>query len=137
MKTKKNKKGYKKAKFNGGVSMSLYELNQQIMSQMHPISDNRKKKIIKEINDNYNQDYYYMFLCNERHYYTVFHYNNLEENEFTTLGEAVMTLIDEMGAQILAGDNFEGRYEIWLRTKDKENHVFLLFPYGYGVVNYG
>ena len=114
------------------------------MSQMHPVSDSRKKKIITEINDYYDsclnpelRDSYYMLLCNERHYYTVFHYNNTQKNEFVTLGGAVMTLIDEMGAQVLAGDKFEGRYEIWLRTKDKENHVFLLFPYGYGVVNYG
>lgn len=136
----KKKKGYKKAKFNGGVSMSLYELNQNIIAQLPPITKAKRNKILNEINDLYGDEKYCMLLCNELHYYTVFHYHCEIDNEFLTLGDAVLTIIDEMDAKIISADKIEDHYEIWLRTQngeEKNNNVFLLFPYNYGVIQYG
>lgn len=135
----KNEKNLKKAKVNGGVSMSLYELNQDIIKSM-PVADAERLAAIKdEINkfDGTHGNIHYMFLCNELHYYTIFEGIHIGASEFASLGSAVLGLIEEMEKQIITADAFEGRYEIWLKDKNNEPHVYLLFPYDKGVVTYG
>lgn len=136
----KNTKNLKKAKVNGGVSMSLYELNQDIMKSLPPVDAERIAAIKNEINefDGINGNIHYMFLCNELHYYTIFEAIHIGASEFFSLGSAVINIITEMEKEIIAADAFEGRYEIWLKDKDNdEPHVYLLFPYDRGVVTYG
>ena len=135
----KNEKNLKKAKVNGGVSMSLYELNQDIIKSM-PMADAERLAAIKdEINafDSAHKNIHYMFLCNELHYYTIFEGIHIGASEFASLGSAVISLIEEMEKQIVTADAFEGRYEIWLKDENDEPHVYLLFPYDKGVVTYG
>jgi len=122
----------------GGLQMSLYDINQSIISQLPAFTD----KQILELGSNifnfgqmFSNSEYFMFLCNDIHYYTLFHKD--EDNcEFSNLGQAVLTIIRELEKDIVAADNFKDRYEIWLRSNDSTN-VFILFPYDEGVVTYG
>lgn len=137
----KNNKNLKKAKVNGGVTMSLYDLNKNIISQLPSLGEEDIKRIKNEINtfDDDNKNLHYMLLCNELHYYTILTGVHIGAAEFSSLGSAIIGLINEMGNEIIAADAFEGRYEIWLRNKDnseEEPHVYLLFPYDLGVVTY-
>ena len=80
-----------------------------------------------------------MFLNNEKHYYTIFYQHNINSNqEFLGLGAAVIQIIKEFGedVQIMSADDFEDRYEIWLKQND-ESSVYILFPYDKGVVDFG
>jgi hypothetical protein len=138
----KNNKNLKKAKVNGGVTMSLYDLNKNIISQLPPLEEKDIERIKNEINtfDDDNKNLHYMLLCNELHYYTILTGVHIGAAEFSSLGSAIIGLINEMGNEIIAADAFEGRYEIWLRNKDsseEEPHVYLLSPYDLGVVTYG
>lgn len=137
----KNNKNLKKAKVNGGVTMSLYDLNKNIISQLPSLGEEDIERIKNEINtfDDDNKNLHYMLLCNELHYYTILTGVHIGAAEFSSLGSAIIGLINEMGNEIIAADAFEGRYEIWLRNKDnseEEPHVYLLFPYDLGVVTY-
>lgn len=136
-----NKEEYTKAEVKGGVEMSLYEINQNIISQFSPVDEETLERIKQEIKDFYakTDSIFYMLLCNELHSYTILKKRSLYTfADFETFEDGVLSLIDEGGFQILAGDKFEDRYEIWLKKPDEEEaHVFILFPYDQGVVTYG
>jgi hypothetical protein len=110
--------------------MSLYDINQSIISQLPAFTD----KQILELGSNifnfgqmFSDSEYFMFLCNELHYYTLFH-KDADNCEFANLGQAVIAIIREMNKDVVAADNFKDRYEIWLKDEDNTN-VFILFPY--------
>lgn len=131
----------KKVKCKNNISMSLYEINQNIMNSMPPV-DNKKLLIIQNDINNFAKDrpgiYYYMLLNNDIHYYTVFRGMEAQNAEFTSFGAAVIDILIESNKEIIAGDAFEDRYELWLRdVGSKDTYVYLLFPYNEGVVTYG
>lgn len=123
---------------SGGLKMSLYDINQSIISQLPAYTE---KQIMSLGADLFNfaqtfpQNKYFMFLCNDLHYYTIFT-KDIENKEFDNLGQAIITIIREMDKQIVSADNFKDRYEIWLKDEESTN-VFILFPYDEGVVCYG
>lgn len=135
-----NIKDYKKkVQGKGEINMSLYDINKNIMSQMPDYTSEQIKeletKIDKESNDKYINNVYFMLLCNDIHYYTIFHFNP-EEAEFRSLGEGVTFLLLNAGYTISADEVCEDHIEIWGK-KDNEAYVFMLFPYDQGVVNFG
>lgn len=136
------KANYKKAKMEGNVSMSLYEINQNIMSQMPAYTDDQKAELIDKLNSfaqKHPTTEFFMFLCREAYYYTLLRKQS-SEPEFSTFGDCAVTLISEWGKEIVAADDFEDRYEFWLKDTDtnkKETNCFLLFPYDQGVVTFG
>jgi len=76
-----------------------------------------------------------MLLCNELHYYTIIHHIT-DTADFADLGSAAITLLTEANYIIQTEEQFDDRYEIWVK-KDNDAYVFLLFPYDLGVVTYG
>ena len=130
--TKKNK-----VKGQGEVSMSLYEINKNIISQM-PEYDNEK---LKELKDKINawekqSNNYFMLLCNNIHYYTILFRNHSTINDFCNLGHATIGVLLESNYTIHSEEECGDHFEIWAK-KDNEVYDFLLFPYDQGVVNYG
>ena len=126
-----------KLKMQGNVSMTLYDINKNIVNQLSPCDENRLAEIREEINNAFEEkNEFYMFLCRELNYYTILHDCASPSNEFSDLGEAVLSLAQEINKHVMAGDKFEGRYEIWLKDEEDAN-CFILFPYDQGVVNYG
>ena len=137
----KKHKGLKKVKGQSNVSMSLYEINQNIIGQLSPLTEEQLAELSKKLNDwrviNYPENVYFMLLCNDIHYYTIL--NKVEPvglTDFYDLGEAVLKLAEEAGYQIISEDGYEDRYEIWLKN-DEGTYDFILFPYDMGVVTFG
>lgn len=135
-----NIKDYKKKmRGKGDINMSLYEINKNLMSQLpdytHEQVTELEGKIDKLVNEKYINNNYFMLLCNDIHYYTVFHLNP-EEAEFRTVGEGVTGLLYEAGYTISGDEECDDHYEIWVK-KDKTAYAFMLFPYDEGVVNFG
>lgn len=130
-----------KVEGKGEVSMSLYEINQSIISQLPPYDEEKINDLMErlsdwDVGDNY-QHKYYMLLNNDKHYYTVFHYEYSDPHtDFPTLGKGTIYLLQEMGYDIVSDEIQPDHCEIWVKN-DQEVIAYLLFPYDQGVVTYG
>lgn len=78
-----------------------------------------------------------MLLCNEKRYYTILLRRDIGEPDFSTFGNAVVSLLNELKYQIIAIDKNKNHFEIWIKDENEEAFVFMLFPYDQGVVTFG
>ena len=139
------KANYKKTKMNGNVSMSLYEINQSLMNQSPVFTEEQRGELQDKLNSfvqKHSDSKYFMMLCREINYYTIFTPGS--DPDFESFGNAIITLADEWNTEIVAGDDFDDRFEVWLRgaglveeEEEAQAHCFLIFPYDQGVVTYG
>ena len=120
-----------------GISLSLYEMNKSVISQLPAYTRDQIATLQNKINlwENRN-NYYYMLLCNDIRYYTVFHRTFPQIAAFSTMGEAIIQMLLEEEYTIHEESEYDDRFEIWVKKGD-ETYVFILFPYDKGVVNYG
>lgn len=123
-------------KIDGNVSMTMYEMNQQIISQLPTHDEEKIKEDIEIINqfEKTQNTKYYMLLCKEISYFTGF---IKEITSFESLGEVVIDCIKPVGC-IKDIDNSDPLcVDIWITTKEGETHCMHLFDYQYGVVEFG
>lgn len=125
--------GWQLFQFEGGVKMSAYDLNKQIIGQLQILDDvvlQEKKELVRQYINDIN-DEYYMLLCRDTNYYTIFHKTPVADEIFEDV------LIDEclpaMGEIKSIERTDDGAIEIWFQSGD-EVFVAYLFPYGAGVV---
>ena len=120
------------------TGMSLYELNKQGYAQLLPYDETQIQDAITWINEfsDKNKGKYYMLLCKEISYYTVFEKDFLEY-DCLSLGHGVIECLDNVGTIHGIDDNGEGALEIWVKTSDEEVYCMLLFNYDVGVVKVG
>lgn len=120
-----------------GVSMSLYDLNKSIISQLPKLEDLTIKVALINDFDKFIESEYYMLLCRDISYYTIFNHFINSDNEFSNLGEAVLTCAQELGDLIsveLTAD--KGAIEIWVKT-DEDCLCMYLFNCANLIVNWG
>lgn len=123
-------------KVEGGVTMSMYEMNQQIISQLPTHNEEQIKEDIKIINEfqKKHETKYFILLCKEISYFTGFikEFISLE-----SLGEVVIDCLKAVG-EIKDIDASDPVYlDIWVTTKSGETHCMHLFDFQYGVVEFG
>lgn len=142
------------------LTMSLYELNQSAISSLPILNEDEVRKcaakILKWLNNN--ADKYYMLLCHELHYYTLFHITTSRlRNDYAIIvsrgAQKILTdeLIDvllNLGDIRVIEEDTNGAMAIWSsfkpehydmlsdEAKEEANkvHCFYLFPYGGGVI---
>lgn len=120
------------------VGMTMYDLNKQIISQM-PILDEGALDIARsKIVDYLIQTgcEYYMMLCRELNYYTVFQVV-LNHSSLPHAMNEVIACADYLGdIKSIEWEEDKGAIEIWIteRENDKETYVIYLFPYDAGVI---
>ena len=120
---------------NGHLQMDLYELNKQIISQLPILTqeeiENQKDLIVDYHNNN--QGKYYMMLCNELKYYTIFaikpEANDYFEDEVI---DCLYDFVDNIKSIEYDNENKKA-IEIWF-TKNEETYVMYLFDYTQGVI---
>lgn len=125
---------------NKGLQLNLYELNKNIMSQMNPMTKEDIYNKSGEIFEFYTEvapNDYYMLLCREYNYYTLFapdfRYKNHGEDDFVS---AVLSIIEELGP-VYSIEKTETAIEFWIKPEGSETPLaFYLFPYDAGVVYY-
>lgn len=112
------------------VNMSLYEVNKSIMAKKSPMKVNEAKNTLKEFINNIKNNYY-MMLCKELSYYTLFHINNLSTEK---IEDIVIEIATDYGV-FYSADVYEDHVEIWVKMKiTGECHMFMFFPYDMGVI---
>lgn len=123
------------------VEMSLYEMNQQLIAQMPDHEGEQLQADIILINqyDDKTKAKYYMLLCKEYNYYTIFNYYKTWADSAPTLGKIVRECLENVGTiRACDYDNIDNptAIEIWVHTNEDETHCFHLFPYDEGVVDF-
>ena len=122
-------------KINGNIQMNMYDLNKQFMSQLATLSDedleNSREVIRKYFQTQQNE--YYMLLCKDISYYTLFHINNKITEP--AAADEVIECIKCIGA-VKAVDLTEGEsaIEIWVQEDGRDPMVMYLFTYDTGVI---
>ena len=119
----------------GGVELSLYDMNKQIVSQLPDLTSHQIEVKIdllnifaKDMGSNY-----YMLLCKDIGYYTLFIKNENSDEDF---GSAVISCANYLG-QIKSIELSEDRaaIEIWFVSKEtSEPYVMYLFNYEEGSI---
>lgn len=116
--------------------MSNYELNKCVIGQMKELTPEEVDKKL-EIIDSYVQESnnkYFMLLCNELNYYTVFETNSLSNDDpYLNMSSAVYDIIKNLGQIKDINDSGSGAIEIWITNND-ETHCYHLFDYDAGIV---
>ena len=115
------------------VEVSLYELNQMMVAQMPDMEqDTMKENFIKWYQEN--KASYFMFLCRELSYYTLFHLgldsNSKEEKFWTEVYETCAYVGDIKMMEV----DTNGALAVWMNWNNEGYHCFYLFPYDEGVV---
>lgn len=120
------------------LKLSFYDLNKSAYGSFPEYDNIKINKLQDRINDWENSSSYFMLLCNDIKYYTVLRRTQHKKAEFPDLGQAVTNLLLERDYTIHADEITNDYFEIWIKDKkDNDVHMFALFPYDWGVINYG
>lgn len=121
---------------NSIISMTAYDLNKQIIGQLEILDSEtlkEKKQLIREfIKETKNR--YYMLLCREINYFTLFSLDNFEnctEKLEDILVDECMRALGDLKAIDRTEDGHA--IEIWYTAHD-DTYVLYFFPYDEGVV---
>lgn len=119
-------------------SIDLYTMNQNIINQLPVYTDEDMDRAEDTIHDwiyNGHRANYYMLLCKELSYYTLFHSvdNCLIEEDFVRELWDVCRYLGPIH-DISVDDN--DAIAIWAEWEDTGVHCFYLFPYDKGVVEF-
>lgn len=112
------------------VAMSVYDMNCQIISQLSPLTDDEqheKSKIITQLIDE-TRSRFYMLLCRDINYYTVF----MRMPEAEEMMEEVVIDCAKYIGDIKAIEMVDGAVEIWV-SNNEGTYAMYLFPYDEGV----
>lgn len=124
-----------KAKDNGNINVSLYDMNKQIIDQLPPLSEQQLTDIIDTLNL-WSKANVYMLYGKEISYFTVLTHSE-EDIDFNSFGESIISLLKDISDTIYSIDIIDDdSVEIWLRYKDNST-VLYLFNYEGGMVTYG
>lgn len=112
--------------------MTLYDMNRMIYSQLPQltIDTNEKEILCKFFADQDNK--YYMLMCKELSYYTCLRMTNV-----VTIKDKLVDIITSHieGYVVDIEQRNDGNIEIWIHMEaDDEAHMFMLFPYDWGVI---
>lgn len=127
----------KEAHPKGLASVTLYELNQNIINTLPPLDGDGESKALDNFLKWFSQnehiiENYYMLLCNQLKYYTVFHLNTKDIENFW---KELLDICKECGTIKTMEIDTNGIWAIWLDWQNEgECHCFYLFPYDRGVV---
>ena len=126
---------------SGNLGMSLYDVNKNFMADQPALSQDELTASLKVIEDyvfdTYKNSTYFMLLCKELSYYTVF----VRDSESSTniLTDEVLNCLQWIAKDILSIElnTTNNTPEIWIRTPEDEVVCMYLFNYDNGVIDFG
>ena len=124
----------KKAMLNLG--MTEYDVNKLVVAQLPALITEKQLAPCREMIREYTHNHitsigYYMLLCNDIHYYTVFEVCDEYEEQVENI---ILECLQNIGViqQINKAEN-ENAIECWVKN-DKGVFMFMLFDYEWGVI---
>ena len=117
------------------IEMTLYDMNKQLISQKPVMTrfdlNNHRITFAKWIYDN--PANYYMLLCHELNYYTIFHRNGESVDQFI---DWVYLIMEELGDMKDISIDSNGAVALWANWNKNPNQLgcFYLFPYDKGMI---
>lgn len=115
--------------------MNLYEINKQLMAQSELLDEAGIAEAKETIKKFCKDDSYYMLLCHELRYYTMFDKDSTHEGSEDIATEVIECLdyfADGIHSIELIEEN--GAIEIWVDVNE-EIYVMYLFDYSGGVIH--
>lgn len=123
------------------MEVSLYWMNQKLISGMPELTMEQRRAIGETLIPDWlsrYEDNYYMLLCKELSYYTVFHFDRPFEKEgqdFDRFWNEMQEVLDSVILIKVVEEDTNGAIAVWGEwLGDGEIHCFYLFPYSQGVV---
>lgn len=118
-----------------GVNLSLYEVNKQVIAQMPTLSETDLEEarltLSHYVNGLDHSDDYYMLLCYDLRYFTMFARDQKYEENIV---DAIMDCLSYVGEVKSIEESTDGQaIEIWV-VSEGEAYVMYFFDYGRGVV---
>ena len=122
------------------MQLNLYDLNKTLVQQLPPLTPEelQKTKVTLDLYAEENPSNYYMLLCRELNYYTVFAFD-FSNPEFSSLGYAIEACYNGLGIIYSVEYDKENKViEIWFAPEEgmTPNCAFL-FDYTPGVITFG
>lgn len=118
-----------------GLKLNLYDLNKSIIVQLPSANEEEIARAIEKIDkfDEREKNNYYMLLCRDYNYYTIFHQHD-DQWIADIFSKSVIDILKNIG-DIISIDNTSDNVaiEIWMRI-DNEAYCFYLFGYDAGIV---
>ena len=126
---------------SNGISMNLYDLNKTIIAQLPIAGEDELLTAEKVINDycNAQNSSYFMLLCRDISYYTVFTNDTSKEQlDFCSVGEAVISCAVDVGMIVSVSlTEDKNAIEIWVKNTDDMVYCMYLFNCAQMIVTYG
>lgn len=125
------------AEFETG--MTVYDFLRSEMSKQTPLTTAQKQVAVDKIAEYFSDGFktkgarYFLLLCNERRYYTVFHLTSMLSNFKTAAAECIACCLDN-GVILSVDVNEDNVYEIWIKNRDGEVNCYHLFDYTAAVI---
>lgn len=119
-----------------GPKISLYEMNRQLIANMKPYGSEELEKAREVLMDwiTKNIDNYYMLLCHEQRYYTLFDFTRMGVT-FYELVDKIFDILEDFCQIFDISVDTNGAIAIWANWDDEVlPDCYYLFPYGKGVV---
>ena len=129
----------KQEKVSGHFGMNLYDLNKSLISQMPALTleqiIQQKEVVVDPFLTAVDSDYY-MLLCNELKYYTIF--NVMPGLSDFIITEELFACLNEFCDEVKSIEKTDDgcAIEIWF-SKDEETYVMYFFDYAGGVIHCG
>ena len=123
------------------ISMSLYDMNKQIIKQLGDLSEEQIEAVLnifEEYSSIAKQEYYLLY-GKEISYFTLFHYDEFGEGSHGGFGELVIECLTNIGPiYSISLTEAKDAIEIWVLPEGSEDVTCLyLFGYDSGVVEFG
>lgn len=112
--------------------MNIYEVNQMAYNSLPPIAKEDILAQTKRVQEflQANPSKYYMLLCNECKYYTLFTFT--DGFKFKEMANEIIDIIISLG-DIVSIEFNETDFEVWVKDEET-SHVFYFFNYEPGVI---
>lgn len=117
------------------IGMNMYDINKQIIAQLPAIDEENmiavKRDVIRKYCDQMKAEYY-MMLCRDINYYTMFKIDLKQADE--TIEDVLVECAECIGA-VKSIDFIEDAQalELWM-TNEEDTYVAYFFPYDQGVI---
>lgn len=119
---------------DGELKINLYDMNKQLVNQLATLNDEDLKNS-KEIIENYlkeQNNQFYMLLCKDISYYTLF--DIMDDESMPCASEEIIECIKCIGDVKSIAVNEDGAIEAWICANPEGPMVMYLFPYDVGVI---